>query len=274
MNPTTFRAAMTTSWDDGHPLDFRVAELLSRYELDGTFYIPRRSQRPTMTETQVRELSHQFEIGAHTMDHLILTHLNDADARRQIADSKTWVEQVTGQPCLMFCPPTGRYALAHLDEARKQKYVGWRTVEFMSCACPRVVDGLCVMPTTLQAHPHRAVRYVRNFVKRGALGNFWNWIVRGHCHSGDWPRLATAMLEHVRQTGGVFHLWGHSWELEEAGQWQRLETVLGWMQRTLADLPCLTNGGICRNAVEGEMPCKSHVATGQIVSDRAQSASP
>ncbi len=37
MKPATF---ITTSWDDGHPLDFRVAELLSKYGLRGTFYIP------------------------------------------------------------------------------------------------------------------------------------------------------------------------------------------------------------------------------------------
>ena len=30
-------AYITTSWDDGHPLDFRVAELLAKYGLPGTF---------------------------------------------------------------------------------------------------------------------------------------------------------------------------------------------------------------------------------------------
>ena len=32
---------ITTSWDDGHPLDFKLAELLNKYNLKGTFYIPR-----------------------------------------------------------------------------------------------------------------------------------------------------------------------------------------------------------------------------------------
>ena len=27
-------------------------------------------------------------------------------------------------------------------------------------------------------------------------------------------------------TGGVFHLWGHSWEIEQFGLWKELETLL------------------------------------------------
>src|SRR4051794_21779274 len=46
---------ITTSWDDGHPLDIRIAELLAKYDLPGTFYIPRASQRPTMEESAVGE---------------------------------------------------------------------------------------------------------------------------------------------------------------------------------------------------------------------------
>jgi hypothetical protein len=30
-------AYITTSWDDGHPLDLRVAELLAKYGLKDTF---------------------------------------------------------------------------------------------------------------------------------------------------------------------------------------------------------------------------------------------
>ena len=44
--PATY---ITTSWDDGHPLDFRIAELLSEYRLRGTFYVPMESENGTMT---------------------------------------------------------------------------------------------------------------------------------------------------------------------------------------------------------------------------------
>src|SRR5262249_26496051 len=58
---------ITTSWDDGHPLDLRVADLLARHGLRGTFYVPRTAENPTMTARQVRELSGTFEVGGHTL---------------------------------------------------------------------------------------------------------------------------------------------------------------------------------------------------------------
>src|SRR5688500_11915407 len=35
-------AIVTTSWDDGHPLDIRLAEMLARHGVAGTFYVPLR----------------------------------------------------------------------------------------------------------------------------------------------------------------------------------------------------------------------------------------
>jgi hypothetical protein len=46
----------------------------------------------------------------------------------------------------------------------------------------------------------------------------------------------------------VFHLWGHSWELQETGQWQRLDEVLRFMSEFASQVPALTNGQICLNA--------------------------
>lgn len=34
------KAIVTTSWDDGHPSDLKLAELLKRYDVPATFYIP------------------------------------------------------------------------------------------------------------------------------------------------------------------------------------------------------------------------------------------
>ena len=34
----------TTSWDDGHPSDLHVADLLERYGMKGTFYLCKAGQ--------------------------------------------------------------------------------------------------------------------------------------------------------------------------------------------------------------------------------------
>jgi len=237
-------AYITTSWDDGHPLDLRVAELLARHGLPGTFYVPRVAEHGTMALDQMRELGRDFEIGAHTLDHVILTRAAEQQAWEQIAGSKSWIEDSTGLACLMFCPPQGKYSGRHLEMARRAGYLGLRSVELASLDCPRPKAGLMLMPTSVQAYPHYPLAFFRNAIKRAAFGNLWRYIVCGR--SRDWPALAGSLLSRAVEGGGVFHLWGHSWELQQTGQWQRLDEVLGMMSDFAGQALVLTNGQTCQ----------------------------
>src|SRR5690348_6493289 len=109
----------TTSWDDGNPLDFRIAEMLERYGLTGTFYVPRRADTKVMSTAQIQELSKRFEIGAHTLDHVRLHNLPDTEARRQLSASRLWIEEVTGRECRIFCFPGGQYRRSQLPLLRE-----------------------------------------------------------------------------------------------------------------------------------------------------------
>ena len=120
---------ITTSWDDGHPLDLRVAELLAKYGLRGTFYVPMTAENGTMTAAQIRELGLAFEIGAHTLNHTVLTSATEQQAWQEIVGSKSWLENNSGLPCVMFCPPKGKYSDRHLAMVRKAGYLGVRTVD-------------------------------------------------------------------------------------------------------------------------------------------------
>lgn len=237
-------AYITTSWDDGHPLDLRVAELLTKHALPGTFYVPRKAEHGTMTAAQLRALSAAFEIGAHTLHHVVLTGAPDEQARQEIADSRSWVEEVTGAPCSMFCPPKGRFARRHLVAIRQAGFIGLRTVEMLSLALPRRVAGLAVMPTSVQAHPHGMRAYTRNTLRWGPFRKLWTLIRDGR--SSDWLELSRSLATRVVEHGGVFHLWGHSWELEQNSQWQRLEEVLRLLGQVAAGASALSNGQVCR----------------------------
>ena len=238
---------LTTSWDDGHVLDFRIAELLSKYRLTGTFYIPRAAPTGTMSEHHVRELSGDFEIGAHTLDHLFLTEIDINRAHEQITGSKDWVEQVTGQACNIFCPPAGKFTGNHLKLIKAAEFSAVRSVEYMSLDHPRALDGLLMIPTTMQANPTPAGAYVRNFIKRFALRNLWTWIL--HARSPVWSDNVRRLLRATVRAGGVFHLWGHSWEIQQEHQWDRLEYVLKLMSEVTDKAPCVTNGELCRRSV-------------------------
>jgi hypothetical protein len=244
MKPAT---CITTSWDDGHPLDLRVAEMLTRYGLRGTFYVPREAEHGALTAGQVRELGACFEVGAHTLRHVVLTGATEPEAWQEIAGSRAWVEETTGLPCSMFCPPKGKFSHRDLHLVRKAGYAGVRTVELSSLDFPRRQEGLLVMPTTVQAHPHGRLAFARNAIRRMSLRNFW-WSLPLGCPT-DWTRRVRSHLGQALESGGVFHLWGHSWEVEENGQWQRLEEVLRFLGEHVDRAPARTNGEVCQAVV-------------------------
>ena len=239
--PTTAR--MTTSWDDGHPLDHRLADLLAANGLTGTFYVPPKSQNQTMDGAAVRQLADAgFEVGAHTLNHVFLDTADDATADAEIGGSRKWVQDTTGQPCPMFCPPGGKYADRELRLIGAAGFTGLRTVELLSTDAPRRVGNLAVLPTTVQAHPHGRGAYVRNALKRKSPGNLLAFVRAGG--PTDWVRLLQTQLDRVVRRGGVLHLWGHTWEIEQHNQWPAVERALAMLGRHTAAVPCLTNGAL------------------------------
>jgi peptidoglycan/xylan/chitin deacetylase (PgdA/CDA1 family) len=237
---------LTTSWDDGHPLDFRIAELLTKYGLTGTFYVPRASQRQVMTAGQVRELSDIFEIGAHTLDHVRIDRVPDAEASRQLLGSRRWIEEVTAKRCEIFCFPGGKFRDRQLGLVREAGFRAARTVELLSVSEPRCVSGLWIIATTVQAFPHSAYAYARNTAKRFSFSHFLS--LPAAIRSSGWVILAKEMLTRAAVHGGVFHLWGHSWEIEEENQWENLEAFFGTMSSWRERWQGVSNSELCHHA--------------------------
>jgi peptidoglycan-N-acetylglucosamine deacetylase len=215
---------LTTSWDDGHPLDLRVADLLAAHGFAGTFYVPRanREGRPVMTTGELRTLGGSFEIGGHSIDHVRLTGLSTVERDRQLCDGKRRVEDELGRAIAGFCYPGGAHdhTLRVAVQAAGFRYA--RTVANLLLDPPR--DRYRV-GTTLQLFPHGRTTYLKNFALRG------DWRARtlplAICLSHD---SLDDCLEHVLRfaawRGGVFHLWGHSWEIDAFGLWGALERFL------------------------------------------------
>lgn len=239
----TIRSYITTSWDDGHPMDMRVGELLAKYELPGTFYIPRKCETPVIDAAAIRELGARFEIGAHTMNHVILAHSPREVVEREVYQSKAWIEDVTGVPCKVFCPPQGRFKRGDPEIVERAGFAGMRTTELLSLALPRRKGGISVIPTTVQIQQHQLRLYARNFAKRAAFRNAWRFVKGGS--NSDWLALSRLCLKLAVEEGGVFHLWGHSWEIQKNEQWSRLELVLQALSEAASTSKALTNGQLC-----------------------------
>lgn len=230
---------ITTSWDDGHPLDMRLAELLTKYCLPATFYVPLRSEREVLTTLQVRELSASFEVGAHTVGHTDLTTVPDDVARAEIVDCKSKLEQITGRPCTSFCFPLGRFRRLHLTHIREAGYRVARTVELMSLDAPRYDNGLWMMPTTIQAVPACYTTYVKNSIKRLRPASLLRYT---RARRTSWPATLEALLEWSIQRGGVVHLWGHSWEVERNSDWRNLDRAFSLLAGYRSAASFVSNG--------------------------------
>jgi peptidoglycan-N-acetylglucosamine deacetylase len=239
---------LTTSWDDGYPLDLRVAELLSKYNLKGTFYIPIHAERDVVTPQQMCSIAEQFEIGGHTLNHIVLTKVDPATAKTEIGNSKSTLEQITGKKCSVFCFPQGKYRLEHLNMAHEAGFLGVRTVELMSIAYPKLRKGVWVMPTSVQVYPHTMQIYFKNSIKRIALQNGMNYL---SCLNMSWTNITEKLLQRVIADGGVFHLWGHSWEIEELDLWDKVEDTFRLLSENINGVQPCFNSEICLN---GEKP--------------------
>jgi len=123
---------LTTSWDDGHRDDIRLARMLKAYGLKGTFYVSPEDQefarQDLLTAHEIKNISLDFEIGAHTLTHARLPAIPEGQAEEEIFGSKTVLEEITGKKVETFCYPYGSYAKAHVQLVKNAGYRYARTV--------------------------------------------------------------------------------------------------------------------------------------------------
>ena len=216
---------VTTSWDDGHPDDLRIAERLSRHGLAGTFYVPAANSegRPVMDAADLRTLAAGgFEVAAHTRDHRRLTGLDRAQAHRQIAEGKAILEDRLGSAVLGFAYPGGRWNAAIRALVAD---AGFRYARTTCMLCLDPGPDPHAMATTFQLHPHRMPALLRNWLRNGGgVGRLR--IAKAWLDAGSLEAAADRVAGIAAARGGVLHLWGHSWEIERDGLWPALDRVL------------------------------------------------
>ena len=217
-------AIVTTSWDDGHPLDLRVAGLLADYGMSGTFYVPLEyAACPRLTPAGMREpATRGMEIGAHTVLHRRLTGLGDDEAAWELEQGRDRLQQILGVQVRSFCFPEGKFSQRHLPLLRRAGYhLGRTTVGFRT---ELDFDPYC-MPVTFQFWPHSRQILLRHSLREGNFAGLSNWIRRWP-GANDLAELTSRVMDHIEEFGGVFHVWGHSWEIEQGGLWTALEKTL------------------------------------------------
>lgn len=78
-----------------------------------------------LTPDELRALSDAgWEIGAHTVSHVVLTHEPTERVRRELEEPRREIEAWTGRPCRFFAYCNGYHSRSVVDLARRAGYVG------------------------------------------------------------------------------------------------------------------------------------------------------
>lgn len=206
---------VTTSWDDGQEIDLKLAEMLKKYDLRGTFYLTKYYQNP-LKRDDIIQLDHDHEIGAHTLNHFDLTSIPISKANEEIFGSKEYLEEIINHNINIFSYPYGRYNSNVKKMVKSAKFIGARSCYHGNI---RKIDDPYEWKITLHAS-NGSPRTSLNIYMANQL-SFLSLI--------DWEKRAEELFDIALTRGGVYHIWGHGSEIEANRDWDKLERVLGYI---------------------------------------------
>jgi peptidoglycan/xylan/chitin deacetylase (PgdA/CDA1 family) len=229
------RCIVVTSWDDGYFGDLKLAELLKRYNLQGTFYVPSSNRggmgQPGLSDSEICSLAaDNFEIGSHTVNHLNLAAIDIEQASREIRESKTKLSELTQKDVKSFCYPFGKYSESIVQLVRSVGYKNARTTRAFVVSKEEIRQaGFFKIGCTL--HARKRPILVKKAIMKDAYLLKHPWTIPLMNKFSTWDLLAKSLFDRAYHNRGVFHLWGHSWEIEKYGDWARLEDVFSYISK-------------------------------------------
>jgi len=186
-----------SSWDDGSVHDKRLSGLLKYFGLPGIFFIPTCTD---LSDDEIKEIAKDFEIGGHTISHPTdIKRITGESLFFELAGNKDWLKQVTGQEITKFAYPSGKY---NSDTIKALQICGFEYAR--TTLVGSIEEGIDKFRIKTTVHCRDRKEY-------NGLG---------------WIPYARKKLKEIDGWGGVFHLWGHSWEIDKLNQWIQLEAFL------------------------------------------------
>lgn len=232
------KLVVTTSWDDGSELDLELSELLEKYGIKGTFYIPKSYLDNSLQGEGIMAIDEKFEIGAHGLNHVDLVALSPEEAKKEIQGSKAYLENLLGHSVSMFCYPKGRYTEDIKRLVRSSGFVAARTCAHGSFSPP---EDPYEWHITLHA-------------SNGSPRITWKiWRTSGISARSllDWETRGKLLFDLALERGGIYHIWGHSWEIDRHHEWPKLDRVLNYLSGR-EGVQYMTNGEVITGTIYGE----------------------
>lgn len=206
--------AVTFSFDDGRQNDIRLAQLLNRYNLKGTFHLNGKNYfNKTASELQaVKNCYRGHEIACHTVHHGFVNVQPGVSVVHEVLEDRKILEQIAGYPVVGMSYPFG--------VSSKEAIAAFRACGIVYSRTTQETNGRAIPNDFMQwdpsAHFLRAQKAIDNFLR--FIQNQW--------------------LD-------VLYLWGHSFELKTEQDWSGFEKDLTRIAKNQA-VWYATNIEICR----------------------------
>jgi peptidoglycan/xylan/chitin deacetylase (PgdA/CDA1 family) len=198
--PGGVQCAATTSWDDNNELDMEIMEQLDACRLKGTFYIdPGTPVKNGLSIAQLGILAQNHEVCSHSWSHKNLTMCDSTEVVRELLEAKKYLEMITDKPVLGLAYPFGRYSRDVEENVQECGYWYARAVHEGTLKFPPsdryAWEVTVAVGRTARLLSRRFPFYIKNLTNR-------------------WPSLAMKLFDQARSAGGVWHMFGHAYELE------------------------------------------------------------
>jgi peptidoglycan/xylan/chitin deacetylase (PgdA/CDA1 family) len=214
------RAIFTTSWDDGNPLDVRIAQMLEDFGLTGTFYASTGPEgRRLISDGDLARIGRSHELGVHGRTHEIFPVLSGHDLTHEIRWAAEELSRF-GVVGSVAAPPRGK-----LDRptARVLAHLGYSVRTGAIIGSPSSKRG--VLEPTFHFYPHRWRTIVRNLGYRRRIPP--PALLLAHGSRRDFRDRTRRMLLAGARDQRYVHVWGHAAEIERLDLWDALRELLG-----------------------------------------------
>lgn len=208
---------VTTSWDDGHICDLKLNKMLNKYHIKGTFYVTKEYLKP-LSKNDLKIIDMNHEIGAHTLTHPDLNSIPLDNAQEEIEGSKEYLEEILSHPVSMFCYPSGKYNDAIKKIIQSSGFIAARTCNHGDFSFPEDPYEWQISLHASNGSPLTTCNIWRD--NHLSIKSLFDWEIR-----------AKLLFDRALNIGGIYHLWGHSWEFEKKGEWGKLERVLHYISQ-------------------------------------------
>jgi peptidoglycan/xylan/chitin deacetylase (PgdA/CDA1 family) len=198
---------LIASWDDGTIADLKMADLMSKYQIETIFYWPTyisQIKKFAVTSSwlnpeQCQNIAKSFEIGSHSVSDKPMKKMTLPQITREIYESRKYLQDLTGQSINSFSYPKNSLSTLIKALIKGAEYTSARNLVIGNIQGTKDIHDI-----------HCSVQ----------IG-----IDRIEYRNLSWEKYADKLLSKCNDNS-VFYIFGNSWDVESYNDWDNLETLI------------------------------------------------